>query len=69
VSAADGLADHLTARGALILVAGGQHHRGVFAPGVVRGVLHRLAVPVLLVPGAAAHTTVLGDARVESSHT
>jgi nucleotide-binding universal stress UspA family protein len=57
VSVAAGLSDHLAERPARILVAGGQHHRNLFAPGVIRTLLHTLPVPVLLVPGTTAHET------------
>ena len=57
VSVAAGLSDHLAERPALMLVAGGQHHRNVFAPGAVRVLLHSLNVPVLLVPGPAQDDT------------
>ena len=72
VSVAAGLSDHLTERPALVLVAGGEHHQNVFAPGVVRVLLRTLVLPVLLVPGSAAHTTALPDtaeADVEGAET
>jgi hypothetical protein len=64
VSVAAGLSDHLAERPALILVAGGEHHRSLFAPGVIRVLLRTLAVPVLLVPGAAAHASAALDPGV-----
>jgi nucleotide-binding universal stress UspA family protein len=61
VSVAEGLLHHLVERPALMLVAGGEHHRNVFAPGVIRALLRTLAVPVLLVPGPAAPATAVLD--------
>ena len=67
VSVAAGLSDHLAERPALMLVAGGQHHRNVFAPGVVRVLLHSLTVPVLLVPGPAQDDTPVFEAADRTS--
>ncbi len=53
VSAAGGLVDHLTQRPALVLVAGGEHHRHLLTPDVLRSLLRALALPVLVVPGPA----------------
>ena len=70
VSVAAGLSDHLTERPALVLVAGGEHHRNVFAPGVLRVLLRTLVGPVLLVPRPAAHaTTVLDTAEADVERT
>jgi nucleotide-binding universal stress UspA family protein len=62
VSVAAGLSDHLAERSALVLVAGGEHHRNVLAPGMIRVLLRTLVVPVLLVPQAAEHATAVLDA-------
>ena len=53
VSVADGLSTHLTERPALVLVAGGEHHAHLVAPGVLRQLLRTLVLPVLLVPKPA----------------
>lgn len=67
VSVADGLSDHLAERPALVLVAGGEHHRNVFA-GVIRVLLRTLAVPVLLVPAASVPVALdSAEAGIESS--
>ena len=65
VSVAAGLSDHLAERPALVLVAGGEHHRNVFAPGVIRVLLRTLVVPVLLVPVPAAHATAVDTAEAD----
>jgi nucleotide-binding universal stress UspA family protein len=62
VSVADGLTAHLTERPALVLVAGGEHHAHLVAPGVLRHLLRTLLLPVLLVPKPAAQATSVRDA-------
>ena len=65
MSVAAGLSDHLAERPALVLVAGGEHHRNVFAPGVIRVLFRTLAVPVLLVPVPATHATAVDTAEAD----
>jgi nucleotide-binding universal stress UspA family protein len=54
VSVTDGLADHLAQRPALLLVVGGEHHRHLLTPGVLRNLLRVLVLPVLVVPRPAS---------------
>jgi hypothetical protein len=49
-----GLAEHLTERPALMLVAGGRRGWMHLSPGVVRNLLHTVASPVLVVPSNRA---------------
>jgi nucleotide-binding universal stress UspA family protein len=52
VSVADGLAQHLRDRPALLLVAGAPRGKHPLLPGVLRELVHHVSIPVLVVPNA-----------------
>jgi hypothetical protein len=60
-SVAGGLSRHLAERPGMVLVAGGQHHRRIVAPGVLRELLRTVVVPVLFVPRPAEQATSVRD--------
>ena len=58
VHVAAGLAE----RPPLVLLAGAERYRNLFAPEVIRALLRTLVVPVLLVPVGVANATAVVDA-------